>query len=114
MIVFIGLLGTSPCRSNGWQLPISLTGEKRRKWSSLLTSYLKEGRISHRRLGKLNGRPLFSKTAVFEKFARAQLRPLYQKFNSRYYATMLSPYERMVSRWWKEVVEDCTPPRGHS
>ena len=108
-VVFLGLLGSFPCAENGWRLSISLTDDKRRKWSALLSSYLKEGRISHRCLEKLIGRLLFSQTAVFGKFARTQLRPLYQKFHSRHYSAALSPFEKLIFRWWRDVVEDCTP-----
>ena len=60
-------------------------------------------------LGKAYRRLLFSQTAVFGKFARTQLRTLYQKFNSRYFSSSLSPYEKLVFRRWKEVIEECAP-----
>ena len=108
-IVFLGPLGHFPCLANGWKLPISLPGEKRAHRPALPSTYLKEGMIPHRCLGKLIGRLSFSQTAIFGKFARTQLRPMRQKFRRRFFSATLSPYERSVSRWRKEVVSEFTP-----
>ena len=95
-LTFLGLLGTFQCAANGSRLSISLTPEKCKRWPNLITGYLQEGRISHSFLEKLIGKLLFSQTAVFGKFARTQLRPLYVKLNRRVYNARLSAYERSV------------------
>ena len=41
-IVFRGLLGHFPRKANGWELSISLPGEKRAKWPALLAAYLRK------------------------------------------------------------------------
>ena len=105
-IVSIGLLGTFPSRGNNFQLPISLTDEKRSKWSSLLAAYLKAGSVSHRCLEKHLG---FPRTSVFGEFARAQMRPLYQKFYRRIYNARLSQLERGNLSWRFAVIADFTP-----
>lgn len=108
-MAFVDLLGSSPCSSNGGRLLISRTEEKRAIWPSLLPSYLTEGRISHRCLGKLIGRLSSPQTSLFGKFPRTQLRPMYRKFRRMVYPARLSLYERTVPRWWKEAVADFTP-----
>ena len=92
-IIFLGLLGEFPCAQNSCQLAISLTPEKRGKRASLIASYLKRGQLSHRCLGKLIGRFSFSKTALFGKFARTQLRPRYTKLHRLVYNALLSSLE---------------------
>ena len=111
-IVFLGMLGNFPSKENGFRLFISLTDEKRRKWSSMLSSYIKAGSISHRCLEKLLGRLAFSQTSVFGKFARTQLRPLYQKFYRRVFNARLTPLEAVNLSWWLGVIADFTPPGG--
>ena len=108
-VASLGLLGVTPFQANGWKLPISPPGEKRAKWTDLRFNYLKEGRIPHRCLEKITGRLLFSQTAIFGKFSRAQLRPMYQKFHIRSFSATLSPYEKSVFRWRKEVIAERTP-----
>ena len=108
-LTFLGLLGTFPCAANGSRLSISLTPEKCERRSKLITGYLQEGRIAHSFLEKLIGKLLFSQTAVFGKFARTQLRPLYVKLNRRVYNARLSAYERSVFTWWRDVLADFSP-----
>ena len=108
-IVFLGLLGEFPSHRNGHKLSISLPPEKRKNWPQLLASYLKEGSITHSCLEKLIGRLLFSQTAVFGKFARTQLRPLYLKLHRRVYCAKLSAQEKLLFSWWKQIVEEFRP-----
>ena len=108
-IVFLGLLGSFPCTANRYKLEISLPADKRKSWSQLLASFLKEGKISHSCLEKLIGRLLFSQSAVFGKFARTQLRPLYLKLHRRVYCAKLSAQEKLLFSWWKQVIEEFTP-----
>ena len=42
-IIFLGLLGAFPAEENRFKLSISLTEEKRAKWSALPTSHIKAG-----------------------------------------------------------------------
>ena len=95
-LTFLGLLGTFPCAANGRRLSISLTPGKRKRWPGLITGYLNDGRVAHSFLEKLIGKLLFSQVAVFGKFARTQLRPLYTKLHRRVYNARLSAYERSV------------------
>ena len=108
-IVFLGLLGSFPCAGNRHKLEISLPAEKRKSWSQLIASFLTAGKISHSCLEKLIGRLLFSQSAVFGKFARTQLRPLYLKLHRRVYCAKLSAQERLLFSWWKQVIEEFTP-----
>ena len=94
-IVFLGTIGIFPCQANDWKLSISTPEEKRAKWPDLLPTYLKEGRIPHRCLGELIGRLLFSQTAIFGKFTRTQLRPMYQKFRRRFFSAAFPPLRKI-------------------
>ena len=106
--VFLGLLGAFPSTANGHRLRISLTNEKREKRAHLLDSFLKEGRISRICLGKLIGRLGFSQTCIFGKFARTQIRPLYQKFHQWVYNAQLSRHERCTFERWRAAIADFT------
>ena len=86
--------------------------EKRLKWSTLIASYLKEGRIPHRCLDKLIGRLSFSQTALFGEFARAQLRPMYRKIHRRVYTAALSAYEKSILEWRASIIAEFTPRLG--
>ena len=86
--------GTSPSPGNNHTLHIALSKEKRIKWSAILGNRLKLGEIPHICLGELIGVFSFSQTCIFRKFARAQMRPLRQKFDRRAYNAKLSPRER--------------------
>ena len=55
------------------------------------------------------GRLSFSQTAIFGKFARTQLRPLYAKLHRRVYNAGLSAIERDALRWWQSVIAEFTP-----
>ena len=108
-IPFLGLLGSSPCSSNGFQLSISLTPEKREKWPGLIRTYLDRGELPHRCLDKMVGRLSFSQTALFGKFARTQLRPLCSKLQRRVYNDRLSALERDTLLWLHGVIAEFTP-----
>ena len=105
-VVSLGLLGTFPSPANNHQLMISLTDEKRTKWSQLIDSNLQTGRISHSCLEKLIGRLSFSLTSIFGKFARTQLRPPYQKFRRRVFNAQLSRHDRCTMEWWRHIIAD--------
>ena len=87
-MVFLGLVGPSPCVANGGQMLISLPEEKRAQWPALIRTYPPGGRISHRCLGKMIGRlssrrrhffweicPYADATAVSEIPSRGLYRP---------------------------------------
>ena len=111
-VAFLGLLGSSPSTRNGGQLRISLPEEKRLKWSAMITSYLKAGRISHRCLGKLIGRLSCAQTALFGKFARTRLRPLRRKMRRRIYTDVLPAYEKSILEWRASIAAEFTPRRA--
>ena len=92
-----------------FQLAISLTPEKRGKWPRLLRAYLTSGEFPRGCLGKLIGRLSFSQTAIFGKFFRAPLRPLYNKLYRRACNSLLPKLARDTLRWWGEVIAEFTP-----
>ena len=70
-ITFLGLLGTSPSKANGFTLLVSLPGEKReRSMVGPIASYLDQNSLSYKKMGKLIGRLSFAQTLLFGKFAR--------------------------------------------
>ena len=104
-VTFLGLQGTYPAEKTDFVLQICLPAEKKKAWSALILSYLSQGRISYQELEKLIGRLSFSQTLLFGKFARTQLRPLYQKLYRRVYNATLSAEERDVfSRWYETII----------
>ena len=60
----------------------------------------------------------FSQTLLFGKFARTQLRPLYQILHRRVYNARLSAAESAVFSWWERAIRSLTPrvcrPCSHS
>ena len=109
-VTFLGLPGTYPAKETDFVLRICLPGDKKKAWSALILSYMAHNRISYQELEKLIDRLTFSKTLLFGKFARTQLRPLYQKQYRRVYNATLSAEERAVFTWWHETIISF-PPR---
>ena len=108
-MTLLGLLSPFHRKGNNFHLAISLTPEKRERWHSLIRPYLAKGDLSHSCTGKLIGRLSFSQTAIFGKFDRAQLRPLYTKLYRRVYNSRLPQLERDSLRWWDEVASEFAP-----
>ena len=108
-ITFLGLLGWFPTAENNYTLHISLPEEKRQAWSALLADFISKRSLSHQELEKLIGRLSFSQTLLFGKFARTQLRPLYQKLHRRVYNARLTASELAVFQWWERVIRSFSP-----
>ena len=108
-ITFLGLLGWFPTAANNYTTHISLPEEKRKARSALLADFISKCSLSHQALGKLIGRLFFSQTLIFGKFARTQLRPLYQKLRRWVYNARLTSSELAVFQWWGKVVRSFSP-----
>ena len=52
---------------------------------------------------------LSSPHAIFGKFTRTQMRPMYEKLHRVVYPDRLPPYEKTVLRWRKEAVAELAP-----
>ena len=115
-ITFLGLQGFFPCSENGYKLSVTLTEDKARNWANTIAQILKTGVISSNELEKLIGKLGFSQTNLFGKFARTQLRPLYQKFYAKQYQAQLSPLEKSTLNWWHAILLSLRPrlPRPFS
>ena len=83
--------------------------EKGEKWAKLRRGFLSEWRIDSTALESLIGKLSFSQTCLFGKFARTQLRPLYQKLYRRFYVAKLSPREIPTLKWWSAVLRGLKP-----
>ena len=77
--IFLGLSAYFPSPNNGMSLVISLPRDKAHRWASLIMEAVVAKCISHSALGSLIGRLSFAQTAVFGKFARSIMKPLYIK-----------------------------------
>ena len=108
-ITFLGLLGWFPKAANNYTLRISLPEEKRKALSDLLADFVSKCPLSLQDLGKLVGRLPFSQTLLFGKFARTQLRPLYQKLRRRVYNARLTSSGAAVFQWSGEVARPFSP-----
>ena len=108
-IVSLCLIGKFPSHGNGNHLFIPHTEEKRTKWPRLIESCLKLGRIPHQCLEKLIGRLSFDMARIFGKFARAQLRPMRQKFYRRVYNAQLPQHERCTLECRRSIIADLAP-----
>ena len=108
-VAFLGLSGSFPASRNGGQLRISLLEGKRAKWPKLISAYVMEGGIPHRWLDKLIGLLSFSQAALFGKFARTQLRPMYRKLRRREYTEAFTAYERSILEWRPSIIAEIAP-----
>ena len=108
-IAFLGRRGWFPPKENGYTLHISLPGEKRASREALLADFIARRSISTHELEKLIGRLSFSQPLLFGKFARTQLRPMYQKLYRRVYNARLTTAELAAVRWWGRVIRPFPP-----
>ena len=108
-ITFVGIEGDFPCSENGYTLSVNLTKEKADIWVGQLLSFIKAGPISSNELGKLIGKMGFSQANSFGKFARAQMRPLYQKFYAKQYVAKRSTSDISISRWLASILSSLQP-----
>ena len=113
-ITFLGLSGSFPTKSNNWTLLVSPPPEKVEKWTGEIRSHIRNGLIPAVPLEKLIGKLGFSQTNLFGKFARAQLRPLYQKLYTKPFSPTLTSGELRTFHWWADILSSLHPriPRG--
>ena len=97
---FLGLEAYFPCPPNRLTLSLSLSNDKATRWADLIDRILEEGAISHTSLESLIGRLSFAQTAVFGRFARAMLKPLYVKLYTARYFNALPPALIRNLVWW--------------
>ena len=105
----LGLRGWFSSASNEYTLHIALPDGKRTARSALLGDYIDRRSTPTQELGNLIGRLSFSKTLLFGKFVRTQLRPLYQTQQRRAYNARLSAGELSVFRRRKEIIAAIEP-----
>ena len=97
---FLGLDATFPAPDNRMTLSLSLSVDKAIRWAGLIERILRDNLITHTTLESLLGRLVFAQTAVFGKFARAMLKPLYIKFYAPRYNSRLTPAIIRNLTWW--------------
>ena len=98
-ITFLGLRASFPSFASRFELSVRLGDNKRTAWLALADHFLKTKSISHQQLEKLICRLSFSKTILFGKFARAQLRPLYKNTHRMFYCGNLHRLEISNLSW---------------
>ena len=86
------------------QLQVTLTKEKASRWHAIILKHIADDTITQIELEKLLGKLCFSKTCLFGKFARTQLRRLYRKLHTKTYTAKLTKLEKMSLRWWADVI----------
>ena len=88
-LTFLGLFGEFPNNNNDNLLRISLPNGAATRWEIVIAPHISSGKILRSELGKLIGRLSFSQTAIFGRFGRAILRPLYNKLTGKYFPNKL-------------------------
>ena len=106
---FLGLSAHFPAPENRVALAISLSPEKATHRASIIDTIIIEWHISHVLLESLIGRLGFAQTAVFGRFARAMLNPLYTKLYANRYTTSLSQALIRNLRWLGATLMNITP-----
>ena len=91
------------------KLSARLTADKAPKWIDAIKGFLERGRVGHKELESLIGKLGFSQTCLFGKFARCQLRALYLKLRSKWFAPTITDRETLVFRWWVSVLQNVSP-----
>ena len=92
-------------------LALPFSPDKAQNWDNLIDSAILEGHISNATLEAPIGRLGLAKTAVFVRFARAMVKPLYAKiYSRRFRPSMASALLRNLRRW--EVTIERIRPRG--
>ena len=107
-ITFLGIFGEFP-DNNDNLLRISLPTEKATRWGAIITSHIASGQITHSELGKLIGRLSFPQAAIFGRFGRAIVRPLYNQLKRNRYANKLERRELEALRWWEMAISQMQP-----
>ena len=97
---FLGIAAYFPQPSNQIYLAISIPRDKAHRWARVIFEIIHSKYVSRATLESLIGRLSLAQAAVFGRFARAMLKPLYTKLYSRRYFPTLSPaLERKLRRW---------------
>ena len=105
----LGLFGEFP-DNNDNILRISLPTDKATRWGKIVASHIASGQILHSELDKLIGLLSCSQNAIFGRFGRTILRPLYNKFtNKYYYSDKLGRRELEALRWWETAIGQMRP-----
>lgn len=106
---FLGITDYFQQHSNQMSLAISLPRDKAYRWAKLISSVIQEKLIAHATLESLIGRLSFAQTAIFGRFARAMLKPLYAKLYSNRYLPNVSPALERNLRWRPAALLSLTP-----
>ena len=107
---FLGLTVTFPARVNNYTLTISLTPDKSVKWKRILDNVICDRTISHAVLEWVIGRLWFAQNAVFARFARCMLQPLYAKLYSAPYYMNIHGKTPDTFQFWPDALT-MLPPR---
>ena len=106
---FLGLSAHFPAPTNQMTLSLTLLPEKAAKWAASINEFIREGFISHAALESLIGRLGFAQSAIFGKFARAMLKPLYAKLYAPRYSPALTPALIRNLLWWGATLKNLSP-----
>ena len=106
---FLGLTGISPGRGNNFTLTISLTPGKSLKWKRVLDHNVTHRRVTHAVLESVIGRLGFAQSAVFSRFARCMLQPLYAKLYSLPFYTAVHGKTLGTFKWRPEALSMLPP-----
>ena len=82
---FLGLTGCFPCRGSDYSLSISLTPDKSLMWQRVLAHIVSTRTVPHTASESAIGSLGFAECAVYLRFARCMLHPLYDKLYSTPY-----------------------------
>ena len=108
-IVFLGLKGTFPSLANGRQLLVTLPDEKANKWADEIVACAQANAIQRDALEKLIGKISFSQTALFGKFPRTMISPLYKKLHAKQYRAFINLQEKRIFEWWASTIRSLKP-----
>ena len=106
---FLGLTAYFPHPSNQTSLVISPPMDKAHRWARMIYEILDSKLAPRATLESLIGRISFAQTAVFGRFGRAMIKPLYTKLYSKRYFPMLSPAVERSLRWWAATLLSLEP-----
>lgn len=92
-MAFLVLRGDAPPRRIRVSMGISLPPDKARRWADSILEVRQARAISNQCLENLIGKPPFSQTHLFGKFARTQMRPLRKNLYREIYNAKLTDVE---------------------
>ena len=107
---FLGLTSTFPCRDNNFTLTICLAPDKSLKWKRVLGHIFTQRRVTRAVLESVIGRLGFAQSAVFSRFARCMLQPLYAELYSLPFYTVVHGKTLGTFKWRSEALS-MLPPR---